>query len=52
MAALARVLSLALPLSRKIEIEVIQTIGIVCVVWLLTTLLVLSYGLDLSAGFL
>ena len=48
-AAIARVLSRIS--GTDVEVEILKTIGIFCGLGLLVSLLVASYGLDLSAGF-
>lgn len=48
-AAIARVFSRIS--GTEIEVETLKTIAIFCGVGLLVSLLVASYGLDLSAGF-
>ena len=50
MAAIARVLSRRLPASQA-DIEALKTIGMFCGVGLLVSLMLASYGLDLSPGF-
>jgi hypothetical protein len=50
MTAVARVLSRRLPASQA-DIETLKTIGIFCGVGLLVSLMLASYGLDLSPGF-
>jgi len=49
MAAIARVLSRAS--GTEIKVETLKTIVVFCGVGLLASLLLLTYGLDLSAGF-
>jgi hypothetical protein len=49
MAALARVLARALP-KKSFEIEVLKQLALFCGAGLFVTLLMLTYGLDLSAG--
>jgi hypothetical protein len=50
MAAIARVLSRRLPASQA-DIETLKTIGMFCGAGLLVSLMLASYGLDLSPGF-
>ena len=50
MAAIARLLSSAFP-ETQFEAETLKAIVIFCGVGLVVSLLLLSYGLDLSAGF-
>jgi hypothetical protein len=50
MTAIARVLSRRLPASPS-DIETLKTIGMFCGVGLLVSLMLASYGLDLSPGF-
>jgi hypothetical protein len=50
MAAIARILSRAFP-GTQFEVETLKIILIFCGVGLLVSLLFLTYGLDLSAGF-
>jgi hypothetical protein len=50
MTAIARVLARRLPASQA-EIETLKTIGMFCGVGLLVSLMLASYGLDLSPGF-
>jgi hypothetical protein len=50
MATLARVLSLAFPASQA-EIETLKVIATFCGVGLVVSLLVATYGLDISVGF-
>jgi hypothetical protein len=49
MAAIARVLSRAS--GTEIDVETIKTLAMFCGVGLTVSLLLASYGLDLSAGF-
>jgi len=49
MAAIARVLSRAS--GTEIDVETIKTLAMFCGVGLTVSLLMASYGLDLSAGF-
>ena len=49
MAAIARVLSRAS--GTEIDVEIIKTLAMFCGVGLTVSLLLASYGLDLSAGF-
>jgi hypothetical protein len=49
MTAIARVLSRRLPASPS-DIETLKTIGMFCGVGLLVSLMLASYGLDLSPG--
>jgi hypothetical protein len=50
MTAIARVLSRRLP-AGKADIEALKTIAMFCGVGLLVSLMLASYGLDLSPGF-
>ena len=50
MAALAKVLLRAFPKS-QIDVEILKTIAMFCGVGLTVSLLLASYGLDLSPGF-
>ena len=50
MTAIARVLARRLPASR-IEVETLKTIGMFCGVGLFVSLMLASYGVDLSIGF-
>ena len=50
MTAIARMISLAFPASSA-ESEILKVVAIFCGVGLLVSLIVASYGLDLSAGF-
>jgi hypothetical protein len=50
MAAIARVLSRAFP-ATNIEVETLKTIALFCGVGLVVSLLLMTIGLDLSAGF-
>jgi ribose/xylose/arabinose/galactoside ABC-type transport system permease subunit len=50
MAAIARVLSRAFP-NTDIEIDVIKQLVLFCAAGLLVSLLLMTYGLDLSVGF-
>jgi hypothetical protein len=50
MTAIARVLSRGSPASQA-DIETLKTIGMFCGVGLLVSLMLASYGLDLSPGF-
>jgi hypothetical protein len=50
MAAIARALSHAFP-ETKIEVTPLQIISLFCGVGLVLSLILASYGLDLSAGF-
>jgi hypothetical protein len=49
MAAIAKVLSRAS--GMEVEVETLKTIAMFCGVGLLVSLLFVTYGLDLSAGF-
>jgi hypothetical protein len=50
MTAIAKVLSRAFP-ATKIEIETLKTVIMFCGVGLVVSLLLATYGLDMSAGF-
>jgi hypothetical protein len=50
MAAIARVLARALP-KESIEIEILKQLAFFCAAGLLVSLLMMTYGLDLSPGF-
>lgn len=50
MAAIARVLSRAFP-GTEFEIETLRTVAIFCGVAIGVSLLLMTYGLDLSPGF-
>jgi hypothetical protein len=50
MAAIARVLSRAFP-ATNIEVETLKTIALFCGVGLVVSLLLMTIGMDLSAGF-
>lgn len=50
MTAIARVLSRTLPASQA-DVDTLKTIGMFCGVGLLVSLMLASYGLDLSPGF-
>jgi hypothetical protein len=50
MATIARVLSLAFPASQA-ELETLKVIGTFCGVGLVVSLLLATYGLDISVGF-
>ena len=49
MAAIARVLARALP-KASIEIEILKQLALFCGAGLLVSLLMMTYGLDLSPG--
>jgi hypothetical protein len=49
MAAIAKALSRAT--GTHIDVEIVKTVAMFCGVGLLVSLLMASYGLDLSAGF-
>jgi hypothetical protein len=49
MAAIARALSLAT--GTDVDVETIKTVAMFCGVGLLVSLLLVTYGLDLSGGF-
>jgi hypothetical protein len=49
MAAIARALSRAT--GTNVDVEIVKTVAMFCGVGLLVSLLMASYGLDLSAGF-
>ncbi len=51
MAAIAKVLSHAFPDTRLSDVEVLKMIAMFCGVGLTVSLLLASYGLDLSPGF-
>jgi hypothetical protein len=51
MAAIAKVLSHAFPDTTSSDVEILKTIAIFCGVGLVVSLIVASYGLDLSPGF-
>jgi hypothetical protein len=50
MAAIARAFARALP-ANSIEIEILKQLAIFCGAGLLVSVLMMTYGLDLSAGF-
>jgi hypothetical protein len=50
MTAIAKVLSRAFP-ATQIEIETLKTVIMFCGVGLVVSLLMATYGLDMSAGF-
>ena len=50
MAAIARVLARAFPAASP-EIETLKQLGMLCAAGLLVSVLMMTYGLDLSAGF-
>jgi hypothetical protein len=50
MAAIARALSRAFP-ANQVEIETLKTIVMFCGVGLVVSLLMATYGLDMSVGF-
>ena len=50
MATIARVLSLEFPASQA-ELETLKVIGTFCGVGLVVSLLLATYGLDISVGF-
>jgi hypothetical protein len=50
MAAIARVLSRAFP-GTQVDIEALKSIAMLCGAGLLVSLLLATYGLDLSPGF-
>ena len=50
MAAIARILSHALP-NNQAEVETLKTIALFCAAGLFVSLLLATYGLDLSPGF-
>jgi hypothetical protein len=50
MATIARVLARALP-KEAIEIEVLKQLALFCGAGLLVSLLMMTYGVDLSVGF-
>jgi hypothetical protein len=50
MTAIARVLARRLPASRM-DVETLKTIGMFCGVGLFVSLMLASYGVDLSIGF-
>ena len=49
MAAIARVIARAFPATSS-ELEVLKQIGLLCGAGLLVSLLMLTYGIDLSPG--
>jgi hypothetical protein len=50
MTAIAKMISLAFPASSP-ETEILKVVAIFCGIGLLVSLSVVSYGVDLSAGF-
>jgi hypothetical protein len=50
MAAIAKVLSQAFPATTSADVEILKTIAIFCGVGLAVSLIVASYGIDLSPG--
>jgi hypothetical protein len=50
MAAIAKVLARALP-KNSIELEILRQLALFCGAGLLVSVLLLTYGLDLSPGF-
>jgi hypothetical protein len=52
MAAIARAIARAFPTRFPTELEVLQQLALVCGAGLFVWLLSLTYGLDLSPGFL
>ncbi len=50
MAAMARALARAFP-KTQIGVEILKTIAMFCAVGLAVSLLLATYGLDMSAGF-
>ena len=50
MTAIAKVLTRALP-RNSVELEILQQLGLFCCAGLLVSLVLLTYGLDLSPGF-
>ena len=50
MAAIARVLSRAFPVTSP-EAEILKQLGLLCGAGLLVSLLMMTYGVDLSPGF-
>lgn len=50
MAAIARVLAHALP-KESLEIAILKELALFCCAGLLVSLLMMTYGLDLSEGF-
>jgi hypothetical protein len=50
MAAIARALARALP-KESIEIEILKQLALFCGAGLLVSLLLMTYGVDLSPGF-
>jgi len=50
MAAIARVLARAFP-ARSPEADILKQIALLCCAGLLLSLLMLTYGLDIGAGF-
>jgi hypothetical protein len=50
MAAIARLLARKVP-STQIEADILKQLGLLCCAGLLVSVLVMTYGLDLSPGF-
>jgi hypothetical protein len=50
MAAIAKVLARAFP-TTSLEAETLKQLGLLCGAGLLVSLLLMTYGVDLSAGF-
>jgi hypothetical protein len=50
MAAIARVLGRKFPTTRS-EVEILKQLGLLCGAGLLGSVLMMTYGLDLSSGF-
>jgi hypothetical protein len=50
MAAIARVIARAFP-AKSAEAEIVKQIALFCCAGLLISLLLMTYGLDISAGF-
>ena len=50
MATIVRVLARALP-KTPLEIEILKQLGLFCGAGLLVSLLMMTYGIDLSVGF-
>jgi hypothetical protein len=51
MAAIAKALARTFPVTSLTEIDVLKQLALFCGAGLLVSLLLMTYGLDLSAGF-
>jgi hypothetical protein len=51
MAAIARALARAFPSTTSFDVEILKQLALFCGAGLLVSLLLMTYGLDISAGF-